>query len=90
VAIFPITFIANTFVPSEGLPTVLRTIADWNPVSSLTQASRELFGNTTTLSPKPTAWPLQHPVVYTLGWVLLILVVFVPLAVRLYRRAASR
>jgi ABC-type multidrug transport system permease subunit len=90
VAIFPITFIANTFVPSEGLPTVLRVIADWNPVSSLTQATRELFGNTVAGAPEPSAWPLQHPAVYTLAWVAIILVVFVPLAVRLYRRAASR
>jgi ABC-2 type transport system permease protein len=90
VAIFPITFIANTFVPSDGLPPVLRTIANWNPVSSLTQATRQLFGNTTPGAPRPDTWPLQHPSIYTLGWVVLILLVFVPLAVRLYRRAVSR
>jgi ABC transporter DrrB family efflux protein len=90
VAIFPVTFIANTFVPSEGLPTVLRVIAEWNPVSSLTQATRELFGNIPAGTPEPTVWPLQNPELYTLGWVAIILVVFVPLAVRLYRRAASR
>jgi ABC transporter DrrB family efflux protein len=90
VAIFPITFIANTFVPSEGLPPVLKTIADWNPVSSLTQATRELFGNTGRGAPPPDVWPLQHPEFYTLLWVALILLVFVPLAVRLYRRAVSR
>jgi len=47
--IFPLTFIANTFVPTNGFPPVLRTIANWNPVSAVTQAARELFGNT---SPK--------------------------------------
>src|SRR3546814_7095380 len=40
VVIFPITFIANTFVPAEGLPGPLRTIAEWNPVSAGTQAAR--------------------------------------------------
>jgi ABC transporter DrrB family efflux protein len=90
IAIFPVTFIANTFVPSEGLPSVLRTIAEWNPVSSVTQATRELFGNIPAGTPSPTVWPLQHPELYTMIWVLIILVVFVPLAVRLYRRAASR
>ncbi|NNJ47850.1 MAG: ABC transporter permease, partial [Acidimicrobiia bacterium] len=40
--IFPLTFIANTFVPSENLPGVLRPFAEWNPVSALTQAVREL------------------------------------------------
>ena len=43
--IFPLTFIANTFVPSDNLPGVLQTFAEWNPVSAVTQATRELFGN---------------------------------------------
>ena len=41
----PLTFVANTFVPAENLPPVLRTFALWNPVSAVTQATRELFGN---------------------------------------------
>ncbi len=88
--IFPLTFIANTFVPSEGLPSVLRVIAEWNPVSSVTQASRELFGNVAPGAIVPDVWSLQHPVLYTLLWIALILVVFVPLATRQYIRAASR
>jgi ABC transporter DrrB family efflux protein len=88
--IFPLTFIANAFVPSENLPSVLRTIAEWNPVSAVTQAARELFGNTNPAVPPPDVWSLQNPVLYTLLWVVAILVVFVPLAVRQYKRAASR
>jgi len=90
VVIFPLTFIANTFVPTNNFPSVLRTIADWNPVSSVTQAARELFGNTSRKFPAPDVWALQHPVLYTLGWVALLLVVFVPLSVRQYKRAANR
>jgi ABC-2 type transport system permease protein len=90
VVIFPITFIANTFVPAEGLPGPLRTIAEWNPVSAVTQAARELFGNIGPGTPPPEVWSLQHPVLYTLLWVVLILAVFVPLSVRQYVRAASR
>ncbi len=84
------TFIANTFVPSQNLPTFLRTIAEWNPVSSLSQAVREAFGNTVPYTSRSGAWSLNHPVVYTLLWVALILAIFVPLSVRQYRRAASR
>jgi ABC transporter DrrB family efflux protein len=87
--IFPLTFIANTFVPLENLG-VLRPIAEWNPVSSVTQAARELFGNTNPAVPPPEVWPLQNPVLYTLIWVAIILAVFVPLAVAQYKRAASR
>ncbi len=88
--IFPLTFIANTFVPSENLPTLLRTIADWNPVSSVVQASRELFGNIDPAVSPPEAWSLQHPVLYTLIWAVVIVAVFAPLAVGQYRRAATR
>ena len=88
--IFPLTFIANTFVPSRNLPAVLRAFADWNPVSSVTQAARELFGNLDPQAAPPDVWSLQHPVLYTLVWVALILAVFVPLSVRRYQRAAGR
>ncbi|ACU35427.1 ABC transporter permease [Actinosynnema pretiosum subsp. pretiosum] len=89
-AIFPLTFIANTFVQEGNLPGPLKVFAQWNPVSAVTQAARVLFGNTNPLFPPPDAWPLQHPVLATLGWVVLILAVFVPLATRQYRRAVSR
>ena len=85
--IFPLTFIANTFVPIENLPPVLKTIAEWYPVSSLTQAVRELFGNIPPGSPEPTVWPLENPIVYTLIWVVIIIAVFAPLSVRQYKRA---
>jgi ABC-2 type transport system permease protein len=90
VVIFPITFIANTFVPLEGLPTPLRVFAEWNPVSSVTQAARELFGNTVPGQAVSSAYPLQHPVQYSLIWTAVILVIFVPLTVVMYKRAAAR
>ncbi|SHF65073.1 ABC transporter efflux protein, DrrB family [Jatrophihabitans endophyticus] len=88
--VFPLTFVANTFVPTNKFPSVLQTIANWNPVSSVTAASRELFGNTTDRVPAPKDWSLQHPVLYTLSWIVVILAVFVPLSIRQYKRAASR
>jgi ABC-2 type transport system permease protein len=87
--IFPMTFIANTFVRSDFLPGPLRTFAEWNPVSAVAQAVREAFGNTGTL-PEPDVWSLAHPVAYTLIWVFIILAIFVPLSVRQYGKAASR
>lgn len=88
--IFPVTFIANTFVPAENLPTVLRTFAEWNPISALTQGVRELFGNIPPGSPDPTAWPLQNPVIYTLIWAVLIIGVFAPLASIRYQKAVKQ
>jgi ABC transporter DrrB family efflux protein len=88
--IFPLTFIANTFVPTDGFPSVLKTIANWNPVSAVTQAARQLFGNTGTAQLPDSPWSLHHPVIYTLIWIVGLLAVFVPLSVRQYKRAASR
>ncbi len=85
--LFPLTFLANTFVPTESLPSELRTFAEWNPVSSVTQAVRELFGNIPHGTPEPTAWSLQNPVVYTLIWIVVIVAIFAPLSVRQYKRA---
>src|SRR5207302_9297739 len=87
--IFPLTFIANTFVRSDFLPGPLKSFADWNPVSSVAQSVRQAFGNTGNL-PRPSAWSLRHPDLYTLIWVAIILAIFVPLSVRQYQRAASR
>jgi ABC-2 type transport system permease protein len=90
IVIFPVTFIANTFVPSSTLPGPLKAFANWNPVSAVTEAAREAFGNTSPKLPPADNWAMQHPAAYTMLWVLLILVVFIPLAVRQYRRAACR
>ena len=87
--IFPLTFVANTFVRPDFLPEPLRTFAYWNPVSSVAQAARNAFGNTGDLQ-APDVWSLQHPVAYTLIWVAIILAIFVPLSVRQYQRAAAR
>ena len=86
VVIFPLTFIANTFVPAENLPGALQTFAEWNPVSSLTQAVRELFGNIPPGAPEPTVWPLQNPILYTIMWIIFIIAIFAPLSVNKYRK----
>jgi ABC-2 type transport system permease protein len=88
--IFPLTFVANTFVPSDQLPGPLRTFAEWNPVSSVTQAARELFGNIPAGTPAPEAWSLQNPVIYTLIWVVITVAIFAPLSVSRYNRARRR
>jgi ABC-2 type transport system permease protein len=81
--VFPLTFLSNVFVPPSTLPSWLRPIAEWNPVSTLTASIRDLWGN-----PNPFAaegFPAEHPVVLTLIWIVVILAVFAPLGVRRYR-----
>ena len=83
--LFPVAFVSTCFVPTQGMPDWLRTLAEWNPVSAVAGSCRELFGN-----PNPAAmtnsFPAQHPVLISVGSSLVILAVCVPLAARLLRR----
>jgi ABC transporter DrrB family efflux protein len=90
IVIFPLTFIANTFVPTNNFPVVLKAVADWNPISAIVAAARRLFGNVAPNAPQATAWPLQHDVLYVLIWVAVILAIFVPLSIAQFKRAATR
>lgn len=82
---FPLTFVANTFAPPESMPTWLRVIAEWNPVSALTAACRQLWGNGPAAGPD-AQWPMHHPVLASIGWSLLFTALFAPLALVAFRR----
>ena len=86
--LFPLAFVSNALVPTAHMPAMLRTIANWNPVSAVTAAARELFRN-----PNPSAsidaWPMQHPLAASLLWCAALLMVFAPLAATLYRRRTT-
>jgi ABC-2 type transport system permease protein len=88
VILFPLAIVSNALVPTEHMPAVLRTIADWNPVSAVTSASRNFFGN-----PNPSAsihaWPMQHAVLASLLWSVALIAIFAPLATTLYRRRTT-
>jgi len=85
IVLFPLAFVSNAMVPTQGMPGWLQVIADWNPVSAVTAACRDLFGN-----PNPSgsihAWPMEHPVWAALGWSVLLLAICAPLAAAIFRR----
>ncbi|MGH3385819.1 MAG: ABC transporter permease [Nocardioidaceae bacterium] len=85
--LFPVTFLSTAFVPMNNQPDWIKTVAEWNPFSSVVGACRELFGN-----PNPFVsdnFPSQHPVLLALIYVVLIIAIFAPLAVRKYKHAAG-
>jgi ABC transporter DrrB family efflux protein len=90
IVIFPLTFVAPTFVPLSALPGPLRSFAEWNPVSAVTESARQLFGNIPPGTKPPEGWALQHPETYTLIWCVVLLVIFVPLTTWQFRRSVSR
>ncbi|MDQ8708142.1 ABC transporter permease [Streptomyces sp. LHD-70] len=89
--LFPLTFISNAFVPVHGMPAFLQHVAEWNPFSATVQAARELFGNTAgqQMESVTGAWPMEHPVLASVIWSVLIIVFFRTLAVRKYRSATA-
>ncbi len=75
--IFPLTFASSAFVPVASMPGWLQAVTKANPVTVTVDAIRALVLD---LPVTPHIW-------YSLAWITAILVVFVPLAVRAYRRA---
>jgi ABC-2 type transport system permease protein len=88
--LFPLTFISNAFVPSETLPTPLRVFAEFNPVSALVQAARQLFGNVPPLSQVSEVWTQRYPILTVLIGIVVVLLIFVPLAVRKFKQISTR
>jgi ABC transporter DrrB family efflux protein len=84
VAVFPLTFLSNAFVPINSLPNALQWVAAWNPISVMVAAVRELFGNPLSPLTKHT-WPLEHPVVAAFLYCGVILAFAVPASLRRYR-----
>ncbi|WBO67299.1 ABC transporter permease [Streptomyces camelliae] len=79
---FVLPLLSDAYIPTDHLPGWLRTLAEWNPISAVTTALRDLFGNAPV--PHGAAWPVAHPVAGSLAWTLALVAVFLPLAVRRY------
>ena len=88
VILFPLAIVSNALVPTQRMPTALRVVADWNPVSAVSSAARQLWHN-----PNPSAsihaWPMQHPELASVLWCAGLIIVFAPLATILYRRRTA-
>lgn len=79
--VFPLSFLAGTFVPIQGMKTVPRVIGDWDPLSALVAAVRQVCQGIHAHG----SWQLTHPIVAMCGWCVLIIAVCVPLALRRFR-----
>jgi ABC-2 type transport system permease protein len=83
--IFPLAFLAGTFVPIEGMKLVPRVIAHWDPISALVAAIRQVTQGTHA----DGSWQLEHPVAAMVGWCVLIIAVCMPLALRRFVRTPA-
>ncbi|HHC09223.1 MAG TPA: ABC transporter permease [Actinobacteria bacterium] len=83
IPVFPLVFASSVFVPTATMPSWLRAFADHQPVTATTNAIRGLVLGRGAL---PAGHTVAGDVLTALAWAIAILVVFVPPAVRAYRR----
>jgi len=73
---FPLTFGSNIFVPTSTLPGFLQAFTKVSPITYLVNTERALMGG----------GAVQKPLLITLAWMVGLVAVFAPLAIRAYRR----
>jgi ABC-2 type transport system permease protein len=78
IILFPLTFLSNAFVPVNTLPHWLRTFVNFNPISHLISAVRQLANYGT----------IGHDFWLSLIGALAIVAIFAPLTVKAYMRKA--
>ena len=86
---FPLTFLSNAFAPTTGMPRALQYFAEWNPVSTMVAACRELFGLENEFGATAGSFPSENPLITSFIYMLMIMAIFIPLSVRKYKRAAD-
>jgi ABC-2 type transport system permease protein len=85
IIIFPLSFLAGTFVPIAGMALIPRTLGDWDPISALVASVRHLSSG----FPSSGSWLLDHAELSMLLWSVLLLAIFVPLALRRFNRTLA-
>jgi ABC transporter DrrB family efflux protein len=86
---FPLTFLSNAFAPTTGMPRALQYFAEWNPVSTMVAACRELFGLENQFGATAGSFPSENPLLTSFIYMLIIMAIFIPISVRKYKRAAD-
>jgi ABC transporter DrrB family efflux protein len=79
--VFPLAFVSSAFVPTDSMPGAIQAFADVNPMTFVVDAARALtIGHGDALGPALGA----------LAWIAGLLLVFIPLTVRAFRRRRAR
>jgi ABC transporter DrrB family efflux protein len=82
--VFPLVFASSVFVPTETMPGWLQAFADNQPITVTVNALRGLM-----LGGDAIDGSVAGQVLLALGWSALIMAIFAPLAIRVYRRTVS-
>jgi ABC-2 type transport system permease protein len=83
------TFLSNAFAPTTGMPRALQYVAEWNPVSTMVAACRQLFGVENQFGATAGSFPSEHPLQMSLIYMVVIMLIFMPLSVRKYKNSSK-
>jgi ABC-2 type transport system permease protein len=86
---FPLTFLSNAFAPTTGMPRPLQYVAEWNPVSTMVAACRQLFGLENQFGATDGSFPSENPLTMSFIYMGLIMIIFVPMSVKKYKNASN-
>jgi ABC-2 type transport system permease protein len=87
--IFPVVFVSSAFVPVQGMASFMQVVARNNPVTIWCNLARYLAMGDKGIVDIITRQPIdtfEGLLVKSLIWIAVILVIFVPLSTRLYRK----
>lgn len=79
VFVFPLTFVSSAFVPVDTMPSWLQPFAEYQPLSIVIDMLRNIF----------TGQPWHSDAVWSLAWTILLLAIFFPIAIRLYKKRTT-
>jgi ABC-2 type transport system permease protein len=86
---FPLTFLSNAFAPTTGMPRPLQYVAEWNPVSTMVAACRQLFGLENQFGATAGSFPSENPLIMSFIYMGIIMIIFVPMSVKKYKNASN-
>jgi ABC-2 type transport system permease protein len=87
--IFPVVFVSSAFVPVAGMASFLQPIARANPVTVWCNLARYLANGLPGIIDFDTKLPVdtfEGLLIKSVLWIVVLLAIFVPLSIRLYRR----
>ncbi|MFC8917284.1 ABC transporter permease [Streptomyces sp. WAC05374] len=79
-------FLSNAFLAPQSMPAAIRPVAEWNPVSAVIAACRDLWGNPATSG---GSFPAEHPVAVAAVTLGVLFAVCSAVSLRRYRTAGS-
>jgi ABC-2 type transport system permease protein len=86
---FPLTFLSNAFASTTSMPRPLQYFAEWNPVSTMVAAARQLFGFHNIFGATAHSYPSQHPITMSLVYMVVLMAIFGPRSVRRYKNTSK-